>query len=289
MRILILGGDGMLGHQLLKSWRETHEVRVTLRGEQPGYRQYDLFDQANSFFGVDVREFGSVESVVQKFGPHAVVNAVGIVKQRPEARDAIPSIEVNSLLPHRLSVVCGRASARLVHLSTDCVFSGSRGLYSENDLEDARDLYGRSKLLGEVKDAHAVTLRTSIIGVEIARKTGLVEWFLGASGCLKGFRKAFFSGFTTQEMARIIENLLINHPTLDGLWHVASERIDKYTLLEMFRERLGDSGKVLVPDDSFICDRSLNGERFKEVVDYQPPTWGSMLDELVAQVRERSN
>jgi len=287
MKILILGGDGMLGHQLLRSWQGRHDVRVTLRNDADCYVHYGLFSDENSFYRVDVRDFSAVERVAKAFRADAIVNAIGIVKQRDEASDAILSIEINALLPHRLSQLCGEMGARLVHLSTDCVFSGKQGMYREDDLEDARDLYGRSKLLGEVRDAHAVTLRTSIIGLELARKRSLIEWYLAQRGEIKGFTRAIYSGFTTMEMARIIEQVLFRHPDLSGLWHVASAPIDKYALLALLGEKLGRSDVTLQPDDAFCCDRSLDGRRFAQATGYQTPTWERMLAELAEQIQER--
>ncbi len=287
MKILILGGDGMLGHQLLQSWQDRHDVRVTLRSDAGCYAHYGLFSDANSFYGIDVRDFSAVERVADVFRPDAIVNAIGIVKQRDEASDAILSLEINALLPHRLSQLCGEIGARLVHLSTDCVFSGKQGMYREDDLEDARDLYGRSKLLGEVRDAHAVTLRTSIIGLELARKRSLIEWYLAQRGEIKGFTRAIYSGFTTMEMARIIEGVLLRHTELSSLWHVASAPIDKYALLALLGEKLGRSDVTLQADDMFCCDRSLDGRRFAQATGYQAPTWGQMLTELAEQIQER--
>lgn len=289
MRILILGGDGMLGHQLLKSWRERHEVRVTLHRSADAYAGFGLFDAGNSDYGIDVRDFDSVRNVVEAFKPSAVVNAAGIVKQRAESKDAVQSIEVNALLPHRLSVLCEETQMRLVHLSTDCVFSGSVGKYAEGDPEDARDVYGRSKLLGEVDAPHAVTLRTSIIGLELTRKKSLIEWFLSQRGSIRGFRKAVYSGFTTQEMARIIERVLVRHPDLSGLWHVASEPINKYDLLKQLKERLGRKNIDVQPSDELVCDRSLDAARFNQATGYQPPSWDEMLDELAQAIRERES
>jgi len=287
VRILILGGDGMLGHQLLKSWQGKHEVRVTLRGDSIRYAGYGLFTPENSFYGVDVLDFSSVEQVVRIFRPEAVVNAIGIVKQRIEAHDAILSLEVNSLLPHRLSQLCKKVGARLIHLSTDCVFSGGRGMYTEDDLEDARDLYGRSKLMGEVHDAHAVTLRTSIIGLELSRNKSLIEWFLAQSGQVKGFTRAVYSGFTTSEMARIIEQVLLEHRSMSGLWHVASEPISKYALLAELSGLMQRSDIDLLPENDFFCERSLDATRFNTATGYQPPSWHDMLKELAADIRER--
>ncbi|HKI60330.1 MAG TPA: SDR family oxidoreductase [Mariprofundaceae bacterium] len=288
MRILILGGDGMLGHQLMKSYTGRHDVRVTLRQSVEAYTGFGLFNTENSYGDTDILDFDRVAGIAHDFRPEAIINAVGIVKQRAESHDAIPSIEINSLLPHRLSLLCSEVDARLIHISTDCVFSGSRGMYSESDVEDATDLYGRSKLLGEVADdAHAVTLRTSIIGLELSRKQSLVEWFLAQSGSIKGFSRAIYSGFTTQEMARIIEFVLLEKPDLTGLWHVASNPVNKYDLLKMFSERLGRSDITIVADDSFVCDRSLDGSRFEKETGYCPPMWDVMLDELAGQVEER--
>ena len=287
MRILILGGDGMLGHQLLKSWQGRHDVRVTLRGTENYYDQYGLFSSENSMYGIDMLDFKSVELAVQAFRPQAIVNAVGIVKQRDEAQDAILSLEVNALLPHRLSVLCAQIGARLIHLSTDCVFSGATGMYTEDDLEDARDLYGRSKLMGEVHDDHAVTLRTSIIGLELARNTSLIEWVLAQSGQIKGYTQAIYSGFTTMEMARIIEQVLMRYTDISGLWHVASAPISKYDLLIQLNHLLKRSDIQVLPETAFFCDRSLEATRFNSQTTYQPPLWGVMLEELAQQIQER--
>jgi dTDP-4-dehydrorhamnose reductase len=289
VRILILGGDGMLGHQLLKSWQDTHDVRVTLRQNQSHYAKYNLFHTGNSFYNIDVRGFDDVIKVAETFKPDAVVNAVGIIKQRTEAQDAIMSLEINSLLPHRLSSLCEQLGSRLIHISTDCVFSGSKGNYLEDDLEDASDLYGRSKLLGEVTDSSAVTLRTSIIGLELARKKSLVEWFLNQRGAIRGFIKTIYSGFTTQELARIIEFILLKHSSLSGLWHVASAPINKYDLLKKLGDYLNKDNIKIEPSDELVCDRSLNASRFNETIGYQPPSWDEMLKELAQQIRERNH
>jgi len=289
VRILILGGDGMLGHQLLKSWQSAHDVRVTLHQNQSHYAKYNLFHTGNSSYNIDVRHFDDVKQEAEMFKPEAVINAVGIIKQRTEAQDAIMNIEVNALLPHHLNLLCQEMGIRLVHLSTDCVFSGSKGNYSEDGLEDPSDLYGRSKLLGEVVAPHAVTLRTSIIGLELARKKSLVEWFLNQRGATRGFIKAIYSGFTTQELARIIEFILLKHSSLSGLWHVASAPISKYDLLKKLGNYLNRDDIEIEPSDKLVCDRSLNASRFNKTIGYQPPSWDEMLKELAQQIRERNH
>jgi dTDP-4-dehydrorhamnose reductase len=279
MRILILGGDGMLGHQLLKQWSGRHEVRATVRNDLKDYRQYGLFTGANTCPFVDVRSTERLLDVLGEFRPEALINAVGIVKQRPDARESIPSLEINSLLPHRLALLCRLAGTRLVHLSTDCVFSGRRGNYRDDDIPDPEDLYGRSKLLGEVGGPGCVTLRTSIIGRELSRKTGLVEWFLGQRGTVRGFTRAIYTGFTTIEMARIIETVLLEHPSLEGVVQVSSEPIDKCALLNLVK-RYFRLDTEIVPYADFHCDRSLDSTPFRTRTGYQPPPWDAMIHEL---------
>ncbi len=279
MRILILGGDGMLGHQLLRHFTPTHDCRVTLRQPLESYASFGLFHAGNAYGGIELNIMDSIRPVLATFRPEAVINAVGIVKQRPAAEEVIPSLEINALLPHRVALACRDVGARLVHMSTDCVFSGRKGDYTETDPADADDLYGRTKYLGEVHAPNSITLRTSIIGRELARKTALLEWFLAQKGSIRGFRKAIFSGFTTIEMARIIETLLTRFPRAAGLYHVSSEPISKYDLLGLVKKRLGLAVDI-VPYDDFVCDRSLDSTRFRSEFGYRPPSWSAMIAEL---------
>jgi len=287
MRILILGGDGMLGHQMICHFRGRHDVRVTLRLGREAYEAHRLFEPGTAFYGVDAKQTDALLQVLADFRPEAVVNAIGIVKQRSEAKEVIPSLEINSLLPHRLALFCRTAGARFVHLSTDCVFSGRKGNYRETDFPDAEDLYGRTKLLGEVFESHCLTLRTSMIGPELSRKTGLLEWFLAQRGqTVKGFTKAIFSGFPTAELARIIERILTEVPELHGLYHVAAQPISKYDLLVLIRDRLR-LPTTIEQDATFECDRSLDASRFHQDTGYSPPTWEMMIDDMAHHMRER--
>jgi dTDP-4-dehydrorhamnose reductase len=285
MRILVLGGDGMLGHELFRHLRGAHDARVTLRQPLSAYAAKGLFERGNAFAGVDARAAGRVEAVLEAFRPGAVVNAIGIVKQRPEAEEALASIEVNALLPHRLALACCATGARLIHLSTDCVFSGDKGAYREEDRPDPVDLYGRSKLLGEVVDEGALTLRTSMIGLGLHRKTSLVDWFLAQKGRIQGFRQAIFSGLTTREIARVIGMLLERHPQASGLYHVSAAPISKYEMLVKLREHLRAQLEIAPVDEPRI-DRSLDSTRFRRVFAYQPPSWDEMLDDLAQEIRK---
>jgi dTDP-4-dehydrorhamnose reductase len=199
-----------------------------------------------------------------------------LIKQHPRANDPLLALETNALLPHRLALLCEASHARLIHISTDCVFSGEKGSYTEADYSDAQDLYGRTKYLGETSAPHAVTLRTSIIGPELHTRYGLLEWFLSQKAGVKGFQKAIFSGFTTDELARIIAAYVIPNPELQGLYHVSSEPISKYELLHLFNQYYG-CGLSIGPQSTFYCDRSLISERFQRATGYTPPAWPEMI------------
>jgi dTDP-4-dehydrorhamnose reductase len=279
MKILIVGGDGMLGHQLFKSLSRRHETKVTLRQGLGAYAEYGLFDRSNAYDDIDARSTNSLLEAVADFRPQVIVNGAGVVKQNRLAKESIPTIEINALLPQRLAVIAKSAGARLVHFSTDCVFSGQKGNYSESDRPDPPDLYGYSKLLGEVVDSHCLTLRTSVIGHELARRQSLIEWFLAQTGVVHGYTNAVFSGFTTIEIARIVEMVLVEHPNAHGLWHVSSEPIDKYSLLSLVKKHY-EVPTGIVPDGALQCDRSLNSQKFRERFRYKPPDWEMMIAEM---------
>lgn len=288
MRVLVIGGDGMLGHQLLLGLGRSHDVRVTLRRPMREYERLGLFTDDNAYSGIDVRSPRSLADVLARFRPEVICNAAGIVKQRPAAADAVTSIEVNALFPHRLAAMAAEVGARVLQISTDCVFSGTRGAYTEDDLPDPIDLYGRAKLLGELDAARCVTLRTSIIGLELHGRQGLVEWALAQRGSIRGFRGAIYSGLTTIELTRVCDALIMQYPDLHGVWHVASEPISKFDLLVALFARLGRTDVEVTPDDSFRCDRTLLADRFNRATRYQPPSWDTMLDELSISIRGRS-
>jgi dTDP-4-dehydrorhamnose reductase len=288
MKVLILGGDGMLGHELMRSLAPVHEVHVTLRQPLGAYGQFRLFSPDAAVGEVDVRNWRRVETVVRECAPQVVVNGVGLVKQRADAKSPLLAVQVNSLFPHQLRALCEDVGARLIHFSTDCVFSGHTGGYRETDTPDPMDLYGRSKLLGEVSDPPGITLRTSIIGLELWHRTGLIEWFLAQRGTVRGYRRAIYTGLTTCEISRLVARIIERHPALHGVWHVASESITKYDLLVRLSRALGRTDVEIVPDDEFACDRSLRAEAFRTATGYVPPSWDDMLAELADEVRQRN-
>ncbi len=283
MRLLILGGSGMLGHQLWRGFHAQHDTWVTLRRPVADFAVHNLFDEAKAIQLDDITDDTALERALGQAKPEAVINCVGLIKQRDEASDEALTLRVNAEFPHRLAKRCGEAGARLIHFSTDCIFAGTKGNYTESDPSDAADLYGQSKHQGEVADAHSVTLRTSVIGHELATNLALLDWFLSQRGqAISGFTKAIYSGFTTLEMARIVDRILTQHPALSGVWHVASEPISKFGLLQLCREKLGWEG-VIEPNDEFVCDRSLNADRFNQATGYTPPSWEAMISELAQQ------
>jgi len=219
---------------------------------------------------------------LEGWAPEVIVNCVGIIKQRPEAHSAIPSILINSLFPHRLAEAADAWGGRVIHFSTDCVFSGRKGGYREGDPPDAEDLYGRSKLLGEIAGPNAITLRTSIIGRELTQHRSLLDWFLSQEGRkVRGFQRVIYSGITTNEMANVVTRIIADFPKLSGLFQVASDPISKYDLLELIREayRLEIA---IDPDDREVSDRSMCGDKFREAVGWQAPSWPKMVREMAA-------
>lgn len=280
MRALILGGAGMLGHKLWQTLRERIETFTTLRQTAAAYQRLRLFDPQRVIDRVDV---GSMDDLHRAFGvsrPDVVFNAVGIIKQLREAHDPIRSLEINALLPHRLAGLCSACGARLIHVSTDCVFSGRRGYYTESDNPDPTDLYGRTKLLGEVESTNCVTVRTSMIGREIATRSSLVEWFLSQhDGAVRGFTRAIYSGFTTLELARVLAAIAEKHVTMSGTWQVSSDPISKYDLLHLVNDAMALNIRI-EPDDTVQCDRSLDSTRFRLHTGYHPPSWRDMIAEM---------
>ena len=280
MRVLVLGGSGMLGHKFCQVASERMETAATMRETRPAAEALGLSKQVRMIGGVEAADLSSVERAVASARPDVVVNCIGIVKQSPLAQDPVASISVNALFPHQLACICHERGARLIHLSTDCVFSGRKGLYVESDVSDAEDLYGRSKFLGEVSEANAITLRTSMIGRELHGASGLVEWFLSQKGKnVRGFRRSIFSGFTTTVLSRIILDVVIPRPELTGIWHVAAEPISKHELLSLIND-VYDLGGAIEPDGSVICDRSLDGTRFAVRTGFASPTWRAMIEEM---------
>lgn len=280
-RILILGAGGMLGHVLFRSLSQRRPGEVfasvrSLNGLPPSWRAR----YAGSIYqGVDADNFDSIVRMMAVVRPTTVINCIGIIKQLPEAEDSITSIAVNALFPHRLAQLCAASGARLIHISTDCVFDGKKGAYTESDTSNATDLYGRTKHLGELNYPHCLTVRTSIIGHELRSNVSLVDWFLSQTQPVKGFTKALYSGFPTIEIVSILEKHILPNKELSGLYQVSAETINKYDLLKIVAQVYGKQIEIQ-PFDGFVLDRSLDSSRFRAATGYIPPSWADLISAM---------
>lgn len=279
-KVLILGASGMLGNAMLRvfSTAPRFTVVATVRSK----KNIDLLPahlRAYLIPGIDVENSDILISLLSTVRPRIVINCIGLVKQLVDVEDPLLALPINSIFPHRLARLCGAVGARLIHMSTDCVFSGGKGMYTEEDFADADDLYGRSKFLGEVDYPNAITLRTSIIGHELEGARSLINWFVSQHGQVKGFRRAIFSGLPTVEIATLIRDYVIPRPALRGVYNVSAEPISKFELLSLVARTYGKDIEI-VPDDDFVIDRSLDSSRFRHKTGYVPAPWGQLIQRM---------
>lgn len=277
MKVLVLGASGMIGGTMFRVLSESGELDVvgTIRSEK--VRMLFPASLAKKMISsIDLAVTDVLLRLFREVRPDVIVNCAGLTKHLPAGNEPLPALTINAILPHRLAELCAISGARLIHVSTDCVFSGSSGDYRETDHPDATDLYGKTKYLGEVTGSNIITLRTSTIGHEYGTHHGLLEWFLGQSEC-KGFRRAIFSGLPTVVFARVVRDLVIPDEAMSGLYHVGARPIDKDRLLRLIAKVYGKA-TVIVPDDEMTIDRSLNVERFAAVSGYRAPEWPELIE-----------
>lgn len=282
IKIMVLGASGMLGNAVLRYFatRTSHPVVGIVRSARSAMA-LPLDVRQHVAEGGDVEDVDALVRLFDTHRPTVVINCVGLVKQLDDSKNPLAAIPINSVLPHRLAQLCSLIGARLIHLGTDCVFSGQRGLYTESDLPDAPDLYGRTKLLGEVSYPHTLTLRTSIIGHELSGHRSLINWFLEQEGVVGGYSQAIFSGFPTVEIARIIYEYVLPNRELSGIYHLSSDPIDKMTLLRMVADVYGKTIRI-DEDLSLSIDRSLDSTRFRAATGFRPDTWLTMIQRMHA-------
>ena len=272
----------MLGHRLWIELSKEHDTYVTIRKNRNIFPHLEIFPENKIRYNVEANYIEDITRAVASIQPDLVINCIGLIKQMGHlARDPLLAISINSLLPHRLSMICRVANIRMIHISTDCVFSGKKGVYTETDDSDAIDLYGRTKYLGEVYYPHCVTLRTSIIGRELKSKLGLIEWFLAQKGTINGFKNAIYTGVTTHEISRVISEYIIPNKNLSGLYQVSSDPISKYDLLQLAKQAFNKDIEIL-PETDFKCDRSLDSTKFRTAVNYKPNSWKYMVEEMAS-------
>lgn len=278
MKVLILGVTGMLGNAVFRVFQQDpgHEVWGSMRAAS-SLGHFPVDSHSRLLTGVDVLDADSLAATFAKVRPDVVINCVGLIKQLADANDPLTALPVNAMLPHRLARLCALGGARLIHVSTDCVFSGRKGGYQESDISDAEDLYGKSKYIGELHGlTHAITLRTSIIGHELTSNYALVDWFLAQQGSIKGYTRAVFSGLPTIELARVMKDFVLPRPELHGLYHVAAEPVSKFDLLRMVASEYAKQIEIR-PDDGLVIDRSLDGTRFRQACGYAAPAWPELI------------
>lgn len=280
-RVLILGATGMLGHTLLRilDERQDFELFASVRNLGKLTHQFNSGLIKNIIINVDANNFDSFTQKLKEVNPDVIVNCIGVIKQSPLANDPIAAISINALFPHKLEAACRSLGTRLIHISSDCVFKGDKGNYTETDPSDATDLYGRTKFLGEIIEKNSLTLRTSIIGHELNSNYGLVDWFLSQEGHVRGFTNAIFTGFPTIEIARIIADYVIPNINLHGLYHLSSNQISKYDLLRLVAKYYNQN-IIIEPYSDFHCDRSLDSSRFRAETGYSPPPWDKLIESM---------
>lgn len=280
-RTLILGASGMLGSAVLRALHGGANMTVLAAVRSASSKMHFTADQqADIIANVDVLDNDALVALLNRTKPETIINCVGLIKQQSAAKDPLVALPLNALFPHKLARLAALAGARLVHVSTDCVFSGATGNYTEESKADADDLYGVSKRLGEVVDyENAITLRTSIIGRELASAYSLVDWFLAQTGKVKGFDKAIFSGLPTCEFAAVIRDYVMPNRDLKGLYHVSAKPISKYELLRLIAAEYGKDIEI-VRDESIVIDRSLVSTRFTRASGYVAPSWPELIKRM---------
>jgi dTDP-4-dehydrorhamnose reductase len=279
-RVLVLGATGMLGHKVYQVFSEACEVYATVRKFDERLKALNLFDESRVLSGIDVSEMSGLSDCMAKIQPDVVINCIGVIKQLEAAHDMPRLIFTNALFPHLLNDLCARNSAKLIHLSTDCVFSGKDGNYAEDAVADATDAYGRTKWLGEVTGSGALTLRTSMIGHELFSKVSLLDWFLSQRGKpVNGFTHAVFSGMPTIILSRELLRIVRDHRDLSGLYHLSVAPISKFDLLQRVAKVYG-LDCTIVPREEPHIDRGLNSQKYQGMTTFNPPSWDSMIREM---------
>lgn len=287
MKVLILGATGMLGYSLLSNLNEHANLSVfgTVRCIAGKESFFSNIEQ-QLITGVDAYDISSLELAIEAVAPDVVINCIGLIKQHGISKQHIDAVKINALLPHELADICDRVKAKLIHFSTDCVFTGDAGLYNEGSLPDACDLYGKSKCLGEVGYGKHLTLRTSIIGHELTSAVSLVDWFLSQGESIKGFSKAVFSGLPTCYIAKLLVEYILPNPEVTGLLHLSVDPIDKYTLLKLIAEQY-QKQIIIAESQELVIDRSLNSDKFRQLTQFSPPAWSKLVEYMHTDYEKR--
>ncbi len=288
MRICVLGASGLIGHKLVQQLRPRFgDVVGVLHGTREGLEHTGLYDADVTVENLQAEDWDQVEGILSDVKPDAVLNCAGITKRRPEVDEPRLAIAVNALLPHLIADWAKNNNSRLIHFSTDCVFDGTKGDYTEDDYTSGTDAYGRTKALGEVNDDHNLTIRSSFIGRELRVHSELLDWFLHQRGqSIGGFSKALYTGISTLEMSRIVGDIIEHHSGLAGLYQLSMpQAIDKYSLICLFRDAFGMDVEI-APNDSVEVKANLIGDKLREAIGYELPSWEEMVQAIAADPTE---
>ncbi len=279
MKILIFGASGMLGHNLFETFSENKNFE-TFGVIRKNVSVKVFRENAKRIKSIsDAREIEEITDLIKEVSPKVIINCIGLIKQKEDLKNIVESIQLNSLFPHLLQIASRDVGAKLIHFSTDCVFSGKKGSYKEEDLPDSVDIYGLSKRLGEIDANGALTLRTSIIGHEIMSDVSLLDWFLNQEDSIKGYKKAIFSGLTTIEISKVLQQIILNNFSLSGIYHLSANPISKYDLLKLVAKIYKKNIEIL-EDTEVKIDRSLDSSKFSSITGYNPPSWEMLIKDL---------
>lgn len=280
MKVIILGSTGMIGSAVLFTLSKNKNLNVcgcTSRKHLPEKFKKNI--DVAFLKGFNLENYSSLETNIKNNKPNIVINCAGVVKQSSQASDYLKMINLNSLIPHQLNALSQKYKFKIIQVSTDCVFSGKEGNYKETDIPDPIDIYGKSKSLGELINNNHLTLRCSLVGFEVFAKNGLLEWFLDQKDECKGFKNAIFSGLSTFEFAKVVEEIILNHSDLKGLFHISSTPISKYEFLKKISFQF--SKKInIVPDINFKINRSLSSSLFSKKTGIKISDWDVMIKDL---------
>tara|TARA_Y100000766_G_scaffold110909_1_gene94924 strand:+ start:130 stop:1002 length:873 start_codon:yes stop_codon:yes gene_type:complete len=282
MKIIILGCTGLLGNTITKNFLQNYDYEI-----YPIIRDFSkikFFKQEyhkNFVEILNILDLSELEKTITPIKPDIIINCLGLTNKfsNNNAFEIQEFIEINSLFPHKLYQLCMQLNIRLIHFSSDCIFSGKKGAYSETDIPDPIDIYGKSKLLGELDYENCITIRKSVIGHELFSKNGLLEWFIDQNEVVQGYKKVIFSGLTALELSRLLAIYIIPSKNLKGIINVTGPSITKYDLLKKIA-RVYKKSINIIPNESVISNRSLNGSKFSNLSGYQPKSWNELINSM---------
>lgn len=281
MKVLIFGVTGMLGHQMFKYFCENTCLEVFGVVRSPFDRQ--LFPNYTSYnipILDDIYSSDKISKLLFEYNPDVVINCIGAVKQAEHLKP-IDFIKVNSVFPHLLNGLTSIRNIRIIHFSTDCVFGEGPGTFTENDTPICKDIYGRSKLLGEITNCDlSMTIRTSIVGRELKNKYGLLEWFLNSGNVVRGYTNSYFTGLSTIRVSEVVGDIILSNKIYSGLYHLAAEKISKFELLLLFNDHFNLEKNIVPYALEGKIDRSLDGTKLANKINLPKISWKQMVKKL---------